>query len=38
MLEAFGLVVSSFLVSIMMMDMMMDRRASVWEAAVCLRY
>ncbi len=38
MLEAFVLVVSSLLLSIMMMDMMMAQRASVWEAAVCLRY
>jgi hypothetical protein len=38
MLEAYLLVVSSLLVSIMMMGMMMSRRASVWEAAVCLRY
>jgi len=38
MLEAYFVVVSSLLVSIMMMGMMMSRRASVWEAAVCLRY
>ncbi|RCK76986.1 MAG: hypothetical protein ANABAC_3411 [Anaerolineae bacterium] len=38
MLEALELVVSSLVVSIMMMGMMMSRRASVWEAVVCLRY
>jgi len=38
MLEAYLVVVSSLLVSIMMMGMMMSRHASVWEAAVCLRY
>jgi len=38
MLEAYFVVVSSLLVSIMMMGMMMSQRASVWEAAVCMRY
>jgi hypothetical protein len=38
MLEALDLVVSSLVISIMMMGMMMSRRASVWEAAVCLRF
>lgn len=38
MLEAYLLVVSSLLVSIMMMGMMLSGRASVWEAVVCLRY
>lgn len=38
MLEVHLMAVSSLLVSIMMMGMMMSGRASVWEAAVCLRY
>jgi hypothetical protein len=38
MLEALKRLVSSPMSNIMMMDMMMSRTASVWEAAVCLRY
>ncbi len=38
MLEALVFVVSSLMFSIMMMGMMMFKRAPVWEAAVCLRY